>query len=231
MSTPRLRTRCARLARAATWGRRAGSRAKGASSAREAEAAARAAIARDRRRRVDARRAVASRCSTAPPRNGASARRRRCRRSSSSSSRTSPSGAAAGIAKEYELQARRARRRAHTASLDQSLELVQLWFRDLVAVASRSDAQVFNTDRLGRAVARTPRGRDLDALIACVDLCEDNSAPARAQRARGPRARVALQPAAPDRRRLVAPRLSRSARTASCVRRSASRAFIRLNAK
>jgi DNA polymerase III subunit delta' len=82
-----------------------------------------------------------------------------------------PKRGRSGIVKEFDLQARRAHRRAHTASLDLSLELVQLWFRDLVAVASESDAQVFNTDR-SVELSEDAAGRDLDALIACVDLCE-----------------------------------------------------------
>jgi DNA polymerase III subunit delta' len=77
-----------------------------------------------------------------------------------------------GIVREYETQARRARRRAHTASLDRSLELVQLWFRDLVAVASGSDAHVFNADRTAE-LAEDAEGRKLDSLIECIDLCED----------------------------------------------------------
>jgi DNA polymerase-3 subunit delta' len=77
-----------------------------------------------------------------------------------------------GFAKEIELQARRAHRRAHTASLDWSLELMQLWFRDLVALASDSETQIFNADRLAD-LAEDLDGRDVDALIRCVDLCED----------------------------------------------------------
>jgi DNA polymerase-3 subunit delta' len=77
-----------------------------------------------------------------------------------------------GYETELKLQARRAHRRAHTTSLDHSLELVQLWFRDLVAVASRSEAQVFNTDRMGE-LAQDVEGRNVDSLIRCVDLCED----------------------------------------------------------
>jgi DNA polymerase-3 subunit delta' len=82
-----------------------------------------------------------------------------------------PKKGRSGFVKEFELQARRAHRRAHTASLDHSLELVQLWFRDLVALASRSEAQVFNTDRL-QELAEDAEGRDVDSLIGCVDLCE-----------------------------------------------------------
>jgi DNA polymerase-3 subunit delta' len=77
-----------------------------------------------------------------------------------------------GVIREYELQARRARRRAHTTSLDRSLELIELWFRDLVAVASGSKAQVFNADRAAELVADA-EGRDVRRLIECVDLCED----------------------------------------------------------
>jgi DNA polymerase-3 subunit delta' len=77
-----------------------------------------------------------------------------------------------GSTREHELQARRARRRAHTASLDQSLELVGLWFRDLVAVASGSEAQALNSDRLAE-LREDARGRDVGRLVSCVDLCED----------------------------------------------------------
>jgi DNA polymerase-3 subunit delta' len=76
------------------------------------------------------------------------------------------------IVREFELQARRARRRAHTASLDMSLELVSLWFRDLIAVDSGREAQAFNADRLSE-LAADAEGRDPSSLIACVDLVED----------------------------------------------------------
>jgi DNA polymerase-3 subunit delta' len=77
-----------------------------------------------------------------------------------------------GFVREFELQARRARRRAHTASLDLSLELVSLWFRDLVAVASGREAQVFNLDRAGE-LAADAGGSDVGRLIDCLDLCEE----------------------------------------------------------
>jgi DNA polymerase III subunit delta' len=77
-----------------------------------------------------------------------------------------------GFVREFELQARRARRRAHTASLDLSLELISLWFRDLVAVVSERAAQVFNTDRAGE-LAEDAAGRDAGRLIDCLELCED----------------------------------------------------------
>ena len=77
-----------------------------------------------------------------------------------------------GIVRDHELQARRARRRAHTAALDRSLELVALWFRDLIAVASGSDAEVFNADRRTE-LAEDAAGANVEALISCLELCED----------------------------------------------------------
>jgi DNA polymerase III subunit delta' len=77
-----------------------------------------------------------------------------------------------GIVRDFELQARRARRRAHTASLDLSLELVSLWFRDLVAVGTGRAPQAFNADRLS-ALEADAADRDLACLIASIELCED----------------------------------------------------------
>lgn len=72
---------------------------------------------------------------------------------------------------EVERRARRAKRRAHTASLDLSLELVQLWFRDLVALAGGATEQAFNADRIEELKADA-QGRDHAALIDCVALVE-----------------------------------------------------------
>jgi DNA polymerase-3 subunit delta' len=83
-----------------------------------------------------------------------------------------PTKGRSAIVREFELQARRGRRRAHTASLDLSLELASLWFRDLVAVASGSAAQAFNADRLDE-LSNDAEGRDPARFIDCVDLCED----------------------------------------------------------
>ena len=77
-----------------------------------------------------------------------------------------------GFVREFELQARRARRRAHTASLDLGLELVSLWFRDLIAVASGREAQVLNLDRRDELAAGA-EGHDVGGLIDCLELCED----------------------------------------------------------
>jgi DNA polymerase III subunit delta' len=85
---------------------------------------------------------------------------------------TEPKRGRSGLVREHEVQARRARRRAHTTSLDASLELVSLWFRDLVAVASGSKAAIFNADRQAELTADAA-GRDVNALIECLELCED----------------------------------------------------------
>jgi DNA polymerase-3 subunit delta' len=77
-----------------------------------------------------------------------------------------------GIVREHELQARRARRRAHTAALDRSLELVALWFRDLVSIASGAESETFNVDLLGE-LREDAAGREPAALIECLELCED----------------------------------------------------------
>jgi DNA polymerase-3 subunit delta' len=76
-----------------------------------------------------------------------------------------------GISKEYERQARRAHRRAHTASLDLSLHIVQLWFRDLVAVACGRESHAFNADRLDE-LREDAAGWDAPALIDCVERVE-----------------------------------------------------------
>ena len=77
-----------------------------------------------------------------------------------------------GFAKEQELQARRARRRAHTASLDQSLDLVALWFRDLAAVAAGAAPQAFNTDRLTE-LEQDAAGREVGRFVRCLELVEE----------------------------------------------------------
>jgi hypothetical protein len=85
---------------------------------------------------------------------------------------TEPKRGRQGYARELELQARRARRRGHTTSLDLSLELVSLWFRDLIAVASGREAQVFNLDRAAE-LAADAAGRDPRRLVDCLELSED----------------------------------------------------------
>jgi DNA polymerase-3 subunit delta' len=83
-----------------------------------------------------------------------------------------PKRGSGGLTREFELQARRARRRAHTAALDETLELVAAWFRDLVAVASGCEEQVLNMDRLP-ALREDAAGRDAGRLIDCISLIEE----------------------------------------------------------
>jgi DNA polymerase III subunit delta' len=77
-----------------------------------------------------------------------------------------------GFVREQELQARRARRRAHTGSLDQSLELVALWFRDLAAVAAGAGPQAFNADRLEQ-LEQDAAGREVSRFVRCLELVDD----------------------------------------------------------
>jgi hypothetical protein len=49
---------------------------------------------------------------------------------------------------------------------------VSLWFRDLIALASGREAQVFNVDRAEELTADA-RGRTPDRLIGCLELCEE----------------------------------------------------------
>ena len=83
-----------------------------------------------------------------------------------------PKRGSAGFTREYETQARRARRRAHTASLDLSLELVGAWFRDLIACASACEDQVLNADRLDQLHADA-QGRNVARLIDSVALVDE----------------------------------------------------------
>ena len=102
---------------------------------------------------------------------------------------------------EYEKQLKRAKRRAHTESLDLSLELMQLWLRDLVAVASGAEDQVFNADRLP-ALREDAEGRDVAALIDAVAEVEDT----RRHLERNVTEGLALEALMDRLRRLTAPR-------------------------
>ncbi len=85
---------------------------------------------------------------------------------------TEPKRGQGGVKREGELQARRARRRGHTASLDLSLELVTLWFRDLIAFSSGRDSLLLNIDRTDQLAADSS-GRSPESLIDCLELCEN----------------------------------------------------------
>ena len=83
-----------------------------------------------------------------------------------------PKRGSAGLAREYETQARRARRRAHTASLDLSLELIGAWFRDLIAVVTGCEDQLLHADRL-EALRQDAQGRDIARLIDAMALVDE----------------------------------------------------------
>ena len=83
-----------------------------------------------------------------------------------------PKRGSAGFTREYETQARRARRRAHTASLDLSLELIAAWLRDLIAVNAGCEDQVLNADRV-ELLRADAQGRDVARLIDSVALVDD----------------------------------------------------------
>jgi DNA polymerase-3 subunit delta' len=83
-----------------------------------------------------------------------------------------PKRGSSGLAREYETQARRARRREHTASLDLSLELIGAWFRDLIAVATGCEDQLLHADRLD-VLRADSQGRDVARLIDAVALVDE----------------------------------------------------------
>jgi hypothetical protein len=83
-----------------------------------------------------------------------------------------PKRGSAGIAREYDTQARRARRREHTASLDLSLELIARWFRDLIAVATGCEDHVLNVDRID-LLREDAQGRDVARLIDAVAAIDE----------------------------------------------------------
>ncbi len=83
-----------------------------------------------------------------------------------------PKRGSAGFSREYETQARRARRRAHTAALDLGLELIAAWLRDLIAVATGCEDQVLHADRLDLLRADA-QGRDVARLIDSVALVDE----------------------------------------------------------
>src|SRR5690348_16199980 len=68
-------------------------------------------------------------------------------------------------------RARRARRRAATAALDLSLQLVSLWFADLIYLACGAEDLVRNRDRL--AELRKDDAPELSQLRHAIELVED----------------------------------------------------------
>ena len=73
---------------------------------------------------------------------------------------------------EFTDRARRAERRAGTGALDQALQLVGLWYRDLACVAAGAPELVHHSDRL-EALEEDATGRDGGELRAAVEVVDD----------------------------------------------------------
>jgi DNA polymerase-3 subunit delta' len=73
---------------------------------------------------------------------------------------------------EFGERARRAERRAVTGALDQALQLVGLWYRDLACVAAGAPELVHHSDRLP-ALEADAAGREAARLREAVELVDD----------------------------------------------------------
>ncbi len=76
---------------------------------------------------------------------------------------------------EYAERAKRASRRARTQSLDLSLQLAGLWYRDLACLAAGVPELAYHADRADE-LAADAAGRDPAALRDAVELVEDTRA-------------------------------------------------------
>jgi DNA polymerase III subunit delta' len=74
--------------------------------------------------------------------------------------------------REFGEQAQRADRRATTGALDQALQLVGLWYRDLACVAAGAPELAHHSDRLP-ALAEDAQGREPAALQEALETVED----------------------------------------------------------
>jgi DNA polymerase-3 subunit delta' len=75
------------------------------------------------------------------------------------------------IETEWTERIRRARRRAETAALDLGLQVVSLWFSDLICLEAGAPEIVRNTDR--RAELEADAGPSAERLRKAVELVED----------------------------------------------------------
>jgi DNA polymerase-3 subunit delta' len=75
------------------------------------------------------------------------------------------------IETEWGDRARRVRRRTETAALDLGLQLVGLWFGDLLCLAWQADELIRHSDR--RTELDADAGRDPSRLRAAIELVED----------------------------------------------------------
>jgi DNA polymerase-3 subunit delta' len=74
--------------------------------------------------------------------------------------------------REFGEQAQRADRRATTGALDQALQLIGLWYRDLACVAAGAPELAHHSDRLP-ALAEDAQGREPAALQEALETVED----------------------------------------------------------
>jgi DNA polymerase-3 subunit delta' len=73
---------------------------------------------------------------------------------------------------EFGERAKRAERRATTVALDQALQLVGLWYRDLACVAAGAPELAHHADR-GPALAEDAEGRDHETLQEAMETVDD----------------------------------------------------------
>ncbi len=73
---------------------------------------------------------------------------------------------------EFGERAKRAERRATTGALDQALQLIGLWYRDLACVAAGAPELAHHSDRL-QALEEDAAERDADRLREAVELVDD----------------------------------------------------------
>jgi DNA polymerase-3 subunit delta' len=74
--------------------------------------------------------------------------------------------------REFSERAQRADRRAATAALDQALQLIGLWYRDLACVAAGAPELVHHCDR-AEALAEDAAGREDGPLREAMELVDD----------------------------------------------------------
>lgn len=73
---------------------------------------------------------------------------------------------------EYNDRRRRAVRRTETAAYDQALELIGLWYRDLICINTDAGDLIYNSD-YGPELASDAAGCSLSALSQAIDLVDE----------------------------------------------------------
>ena len=101
---------------------------------------------------------------------------------------------------EFGERAKRAERRATTGALDQALQLIGLWYRDLACVAAGAPELAHHTDR-APALAEDAEGRTPAALQEALEIVED----ARARLALNVDAQLSFEALAYRLERLIGP--------------------------